>query len=267
MKRKAIIIGSPLYEGQQGYLAGVKLDMLNYWNFLQSCEAGQWSKSEITYLENPMWATLKSYLDLCNERTDICYVIFSGRGEVQNGETFLQLNIQEKLINHTWLHTRAKRQITIMDTCRYSVAINVLEGFSNIGDIQIGLHYDYDNFFFKSTYENLIQKMPFGKIDIFSASIGQYSSDIANKGGWFTYNFLKIVENAARQENVKGDYFYVNAIFNAIYHFMEGNQIRQRVQIPEIKYYGDIGLEKMPFVLHYESILYLRNQNWLKLKQ
>ncbi len=266
MKRKAIIIGSPLYEGEQDYLAGVKLDKLNYCDFLQSCEAGQWSRNEIIYLENPTWATLKSYLDLCNQRVDICYVIFSGHGEVRNEKTFLQLNENEK-INHTWLHTNAKRQITIMDTYRYPVAINVLEGFSNIGNVQTGLHYEYDNFFFKSTYENLIQKMPSGKIDIFSASIGQYSSDIANKGGWFTYNFLKIAEQAAGQVNIVGNYFTINGIFIKIQNFMKGNQISQNIQVPKGIYYDDIGLKKIPFILHYENILYLRNQNRLKLRQ
>ena len=265
MKRKAIIIGSPLYEGQQGYLAGVKLDKLNYCDFLQSCEAGQWSRSEIVYLENPTWATLKSYLNLCNERTDICYVIFSGHGEVQNGETFLQLNASEQ-INHIWLHTTAQRQITIIDTCRRPVAVNIFEGFSGIGDVGVGLHYEYDNFFFKSTYENLIQKMPSGKIDIFSASIGQYSSDIASKGGWFTYNFLKIAEQAANQVNIVGNYFTINSIFIKIRNFMKSHQISQNIQVPEGKYYGDIGLKKMPFVLHYENICYLRNQNRLKLR-
>ena len=38
------------------------------------------------------------------------------------------------------------------------------------------------------------------------------------------------------------------------------------VQIPEITYYGDIGLEKIPFVLHYENLSDLRDKNRLKLK-
>lgn len=268
LKRKAIIIGSPLDKGHKDYLPGVKLDVKNYYNFLRSQEAGQWSvEDEIVILENPIWGELNNYLKLCDEETDICYVVFSGHGHVKMWDTFLQLNAHEQPIKHTSLYTASKRQITIIDTCRYPIKVthNIFEGFSGIGSPPTGLHYSNTNFFFRTYYNEVIQKMPLGKIDIFSASLKQFSSDIYNVGGWFSYNFLRIAEQLSQQKNVIGTCFSVNYIFRETHYFMINNMFNRNVQIPEIVYNKP---KKIPFVLHYnntEKIRRLTNIQKLKL--
>jgi hypothetical protein len=47
MRRIALLIGALGWENQTGFLPGVKLDIINYQNFLLSPTGGAWQRSEI----------------------------------------------------------------------------------------------------------------------------------------------------------------------------------------------------------------------------
>ncbi|MDX2049699.1 MAG: caspase family protein [Rickettsiaceae bacterium] len=252
MKRKAIIIGSPLVKGQKGYLPGVEKDVNNYFKFLTSCEGGQWFPEEIYYWENPSDSDLYSYLSGCKD-ADICYVIFSGHGFVNSqNRTYLMINKNQNIFYEN-LYTFAKRQITIIDACRFPIKGIERGNFSGIGDINEGLNYSR-NTYFRQFYNNIVSNLPYGKATIFSASIGQYSSDISTLGGWFSYNLIDKAKSLSQNPNLLDTYFSLNEMFDVIQNYMKNNTYKDNPQIPQGITYGNNQIKDLPFVLHYYNV-------------
>lgn len=252
MKRKAIIIGSPLVKGQKGYLPGVEKDVINYSDFLLSCEGGQWFEEEIYYLENPSANDLFSCLRIC-EDADICYVIFSGHGfvDLQN-RSYLQINESQNIFFED-LYNSAKRQITIIDACRVPIQ-GIEKGlFSGIGDVNEGLNYS-ENTYFRQYYDSIIRGLPYGRATVFSASIGQYSSDISTLGGWFSYNLIDKAKILSQNLKLNDTYFSINEMYNFVHYYMNNNTYNNNPQIPQRIINGDNQIRNLPFALHYHNV-------------
>ena len=86
MKRRALLIGN------SNGLAGVKLDIANYFKFLKSDFGGRWIDSEISIRMNPFKKDLlTSIQDLKSEKPDFAFVVFSGHGAYSKS-TILEIN-------------------------------------------------------------------------------------------------------------------------------------------------------------------------------
>ena len=79
MKRRALLIGAPGALGEDGYLPGVRRDLMNYHDFFVSPLGGAWRESEIQTLINPTRHQVRE--ELGSLRTaDYSIAIFSGHG-------------------------------------------------------------------------------------------------------------------------------------------------------------------------------------------
>ncbi|EMI71710.1 caspase domain protein [Leptospira noguchii str. Bonito] len=99
-------------------LSGVKKDLENFSNFLQSDIGGGWLQSEIDNVEDISKSNLNAKLtSLKNMNPDLLFILFSGHGG-QERKTILELNPRGETIIENELRNIAKRQINIYDCCR-----------------------------------------------------------------------------------------------------------------------------------------------------
>jgi len=98
MKRKALLIGN------SNGLAGVKLDISNYTNFLMGDLGGQWYDSEIVIKMNPTRNDLLATIqNLRVENLDFVFAAFSGHGAFCKS-TILEINKDEEYIYEKYQH-------------------------------------------------------------------------------------------------------------------------------------------------------------------
>jgi hypothetical protein len=188
MKRRAILIGSPLAKTHPKYLEGVKVDLKNYKKFLTSSVGGAWKSSEITTLVNPNMSDIFHAKSSC-ANADIVIVIFSGHGSRLEGVDMIQLNMREAM-HVNGLNTQARRQITILDCCRVESRVDHYEGLSGLE-----LHFDQDHKeVARALYDNYIANTSAGRFTLFSCSPDQYSRD-SNNGGEFSNRFFDVINS------------------------------------------------------------------------
>ncbi|WP_157795184.1 caspase family protein [Leptospira noguchii] len=112
MIRRALLFGNTYG------LSGVKKDLENFSNFLQSDIGGGWLQSEIDNVEDISKSNLNAKLtSLKNMNPDLLFILFSGHGG-QERKTILELNPRGETIIENELRNIAKRQINIYDCCR-----------------------------------------------------------------------------------------------------------------------------------------------------
>src|ERR1043165_9029126 len=186
IKRRAVIIASPLKRGERGHLPGVEMDALNYRSFLLSPVGGSWSPNEIQVLWNPsaaevakvMQATLAHYV----------FSVFSGHGgtDISTRRAYVQLNSNEAVYLDR-LAAKSLRQLAIIDACK----TNGYSRISGLGDPEAHLQ-------FKSAltlsqarklFNHRISNANRGRIVMHSASPGQAALD-APEGGVFSQSLL-----------------------------------------------------------------------------
>jgi glyoxylase-like metal-dependent hydrolase (beta-lactamase superfamily II) len=112
MIRKALLIGNT------NGLEGVKVDLSNFADFLESDYGGGWISDEIEILYDIAKSDLYEKLSKLKKiPPDLLIIVFSGHGG-QERKTILELNSFGETIEENQLRNIATRQIIIYDCCR-----------------------------------------------------------------------------------------------------------------------------------------------------
>jgi len=181
MKRKALLVGN-----SHG-LEGVKLDLINLRQFLESNAGGGWYSGEIELYLNVRRSTLLERIQsIKREANDFVVVMFSGHGE-QKRQTVLELNKEQESIGESELRDLAPRQISIFDCCR-AVQLGVQDSKS-IESREFSLKEQVSTSS-RAKYEKRMMEADPQQTVLYSCSIGQYSYD-SNQGAIYLQNFLK----------------------------------------------------------------------------
>lgn len=243
MKRRLVIIGSPLTKSSRGYLQGVKEDVKNMYNFHLSATGGAWKKEEILYLLNPTSQSIYKILSWCNG-VDFASIIYSGHGFMRDGQNYININENEKF-NVSGLRTTAKRQFTMIDACRTNYPYEHADGLYGI-DFQ----FDMTNLdLARKMYDFYISKTPEGHITIFSSSPNQASQD-TSEGGAYTVSLLRSLINWSDLQT--STVLNVKDAFTRSKHELSNIS---RIQSPQL-YAGDEKILQLPFAIN--PALYLK---------
>ncbi|HTV84362.1 MAG TPA: caspase family protein [Dyella sp.] len=118
MNRKALIIGIPGDGIHAKKLAGVDVDLNNYFRFLSSPLGGSWTEQEIRILRNPAEALLARELQNL-DHVDYAFVAYSGHGghDTSTRTTHIQLENGEMFDSQRML-TDAPKQTLVLDCFR-----------------------------------------------------------------------------------------------------------------------------------------------------
>lgn len=182
MKRQALLLGNN--EG----LAGVKIDIANFSNFLISNSGGAWESTEIDTYMNIRKTDLISLLGkYYYSNIDFLIIYFSGHGG-QDRETMLELNQYNESISETDLLYKSDRQLNIYDCCRSYPEIKTDSLL-----MKKALFSESESYLrrrIRLLYEERIMSARTQQVKLFSCSVGEYSND-TREGGLYTQNFLK----------------------------------------------------------------------------
>ncbi len=182
MKRTALLIGN------SNGLAGVKIDINNFNNFLKSDIGGKWYDSEITVEMNPTRRSLLAKIEqLKTENNDFAIVVFSGHGAYTKN-TILELNRNEEIISEIDLKYISKRQISIFDCCRNVVQ----EPLKNKALLSDSFNRSERNDYIRNKYDARIMQSIEQQISLYACSIGESALDTEN-GGLYSSLLLKSV--------------------------------------------------------------------------
>lgn len=246
MKRRALIITSPLTPDNASCIPGVLEDAKNFRNYLKSVRGGAWKDDEIVTMRNPTSQSLYKYLkDINISRPDIFMLVFSGHGYISaaSGNDVLLINDKQEIpVSH--LETDAIRQINIFDACR---KIRFDEDFSHYNDIGIG---DIDIpapahhlKLSRSIYNTIISKMPAGILDFYSTSIDDYSF-VGQNGS----SFISALINAACNEHIDRYFLTAYSLFKTTHKYLDNDQL------PEL-YYDHKQSLKFPLAIKIDPVL------------
>lgn len=242
MKRRAIIIGSPLSVGSESYLRGVSSDVNNMYKFLRSAVGGAWKKEEILYLKNPSKENVINTIPRFCQNADIAFVIYSGHGFMSNGNNYLQINDWET-INVNRLNAHAYRQITLIDACRNNYP---WEHFEGIGDL--GFTFDTRELeLARVLYNHYIENSTFGKVSIFSSSPNQSSYD-TEAGGKYTVSLISSMLKWHKSQS--GLLLTVDKAFKASFIELRRTELQQTP-----KHYYEDDYEAVNFPIAVNSVL------------
>ena len=191
MKRKALIIGnSGDRNNPNEYLEGVKQDVNNYKQFLQSNIGGDWYNDEIVLsLNDSKNELLRKIKQLNRENNDFIFILFSGHGSYSSLKECRKLYIYDDYIYEKDLVNLAKKQITILDTCA-----NIED---DITTDSIVAQFESRNIYkfskpYRKIYEKEIINCKNQQVILYSSSINESSGDDSELGGYFAYNLLKV---------------------------------------------------------------------------
>jgi hypothetical protein len=179
MKRKALLIGN------SNGLAGVKLDISNYTNFLMGDLGGQWYDSEIVIKMNPTRNDLLATIqNLRVENLDFVFAAFSGHGAFCKS-TILEINKDEEYIYETELIGISKRQISIFDCCRNVIPKESLELRKAIATFSLAESKKN----IRIQYEVRIMQAIEQQIQLYACSINESSLD-TSEGGLYSKTLI-----------------------------------------------------------------------------
>jgi hypothetical protein len=185
MKRIAIILGSPLSKNHPDHLRFVVKDVENYKRFLLSSTGGAWREDEIKTGWNIAANKVSIIQNLCKD-ADLALIIYTGHGGRIHGKDYLNTNDTEIL----WLSqliTSAKRQITIVDSCRVDYP-----WLQDTGIYGFGIYFDNTRpDIARMLYDYYINQSAFGHVTLHSSSGGQLSYADSQDGSKFTFSLLE----------------------------------------------------------------------------
>ena len=222
MKRKAIIIASPLRKGYSGFLPGVQYDAINYASFLTSPLGGAWRSNEIKILVNPSKSQVIETMFYTT--ADYVFTAFSGHGgtDQRTRKAILKINENESI----WLSqltAKANRQLAIVDTCSTFVNYGFPKKPQLIGDLfgQVSkLTLSQARFLFDSR----VMASGRGWTVLHSSSHGESSID-TEEGGVFSLSILKA---AKIWESMEG---YGHILPVSIAYSSSKNYIRKKFKV------------------------------------
>lgn len=189
LNRKALILGYPGEIGDEHYCEGVIHDLEGYKHYFGSIHGGAWDIDSEVFTElNITKSKLSEYSDYFKREADYSVIVFAGHGEYDTRfqQTRMQINrISSILVND--IKGWTNRQLLIMDCCRKRTQVFIksriqdsmtIESFSNNRDI------------YRSRFNELLEKSVEDTIEIYGCSIDEFSQDISNRGGLFSYQLL-----------------------------------------------------------------------------
>jgi hypothetical protein len=189
MRRIALLIGAPGWENQTGFLPGVKLDIINYQNFLLSPTGGAWQMSEIVV--PPLNPHLNSLLNFIGTlQADYVVVIFSGHGSVDmnTGQQLVNVNPRQ-VVEMRYLVPAAPKGLVLVDACRVYQGAGLsglfgedYQSFSSVLSPVVARQY----------YEQQVAACVPGWTTLYACQPGQTSQDTSN-GGNFSSMLLNSV--------------------------------------------------------------------------
>jgi hypothetical protein len=198
--RKAILISYPGELGQENYCKGVNKDIQEYLALLKSPFGGAWSSKEISFLHKPDVDGVRKAVGSLSD-IDYALVIFSGHGKhsANDNSFLLQLNKSE-FLDSKELKNGSKKQTIILDCCRKVEEVLLVEDpiFTGIARLRSTLHETECRKYF----DKRIEECPEGLIVLRSCSKYETSGDDAEKGGYYTHNLIRCVEEWAEHNNV-----------------------------------------------------------------
>lgn len=212
MKRKALIIGnSGDKNNPKEYLEGVKKDVTNYNNFLQSSIGGKWYDYEIVLsLDETKNEVLKKISSIKQEQNDFVFILFSGHGSYSSWKECRKLYLFDEYLYEDNLTYLAHKQVTILDTCagiENDLLTESMESFAMDNTFRKALT-DY-----RKKYENEISECPNQQAILYSSSIDESSNDDSELGGYFAYSLLNIAKrNQQNILNCKEAYFHAKEV-------------------------------------------------------
>lgn len=181
--RKAIVVGSPGSGASQ--LQGVQADVNGYVAFLCSDAGGAWETAEITVLVNPTRVALEKALGVL---VDYGATIFAGHGECRSAVDGIWINDSEFFPVRSFV-TRARRQVTIVDSCR-AVTVERFDQVESLRKMSAGIQSGY-RATCRSFFDREASRAEEGRSILWSCSPGQAAGESA-KGGYFSQELLDL---------------------------------------------------------------------------
>lgn len=195
MKRRAILILND--GGPSNYLPGVKVDKVNYLNFLKSAEGGVWEDNEIQVYKNDCSRELLlNYIDFYRkaEQTEYWLIIFSGHGYTNSqNETILELSPgKECSVNEIKKATNCSRRLLIADSCRlviHAITDSLKRELKLFSDVSAGYNYRTRC---RELYMNQLEKVYKDSFNAaYAAEYNQCANDDDVTGGYYSFELLK----------------------------------------------------------------------------
>lgn len=219
--RKAILIGCP--GSGDSFLSGVKQDLKNVSNYLQSEKGGVWYETEIESLYNSSFNQVNEALN--NSVADYVFVYFSGHGYTDSETNSRMICLKDSDISDKHLLNASQRQLVLIDACRNLSG----EGLSGLPDFE----QEWSHFTgspVRDLFDRYIQNSPVGKLIIHGTQKGHYSYD-SSTGGMFTNALLNI------GTRIKAEQKYTQASISRVLEYVPGLLQKQgNSQIPSIAY-------------------------------
>jgi hypothetical protein len=196
MKRKAIIIGSPLSDYHVSHLKGAIKDYNSVINFLQSPSGGAWEN-----IQSGLNPNKKNVFNEISNSINEDYVLlyFSGHGSFNGENTVLQINDNET-ISLSEIKLYNKKIMIIIDACR----IYIPTSFSSfLGDIKESYTSKLNHSEAKQIFNTYLSRCEDGIVLLNSCSINEYSYEGKN-GGYFTQTLLNDSQNWTKKVDKYG---------------------------------------------------------------
>lgn len=187
MKKKVIIVTN-----NHGGI-GANDDYKTYHTYFTSLEGGAWDDSEICEIKSPSKKTLLDYLDSPYIRNlDYLVLIFSGHGSLaanmQDTELCLRGNVRIDgyTVTDREIRHKAKRQLTILDCCRYYERNNRQVIVENINASKQALDMNAMRARVRRAYEQQISVTPESWLNLYACRRGDSTPGCDGVGGVFT---------------------------------------------------------------------------------
>lgn len=200
MNRKALIISNPGESGAENYCAGVLKDVVNYQSFLTSPIGGLWFGSEISAMNRPSAADVRSKMkELSN--SDYALVMFCGHGwhSTAVGSTCIVLREGQE-IDSAELRLTNTSQTLVLDCCRkkgpWTPTARVLD--ERLAKAMPRINPDDC----RKYYDKRIEECDGGLVVMYACSIGEFANDDSEKGGLYSFNLLNGSKGWARSSTV-----------------------------------------------------------------
>ncbi|MES2659489.1 MAG: caspase family protein [Verrucomicrobiota bacterium] len=196
MKKHAILINSSDVKGESD-LPGARVDINNWWNFLQSRLGGSWRSDQIHILNKPSLAELDCALNTSGD--GYCFVAFSGHGT----EGSISLNDLHEFCPISRLKPKGKRGTVVIDSCRGISPVKSVTFLGEaratdvINDARAGRYTEFSEIVKKSDhaltassadalFDEELRLSSEGIVTMYSCAKGQSAGEDPKAGGYYT---------------------------------------------------------------------------------
>ncbi len=188
MTRTAILIGVPQAPSTV-YLKGVKQDLINYKEFLQTPLGGNWESTEIKiFYPKPTKKQIIDYLNVVD--ADFTFLVFSGHGFIDVNEV-TNVCLMDDDITEYELETISPRQTIILDSCR--TPLEVIEEQIFMEKLAKALAIRGKST--RKIFDDAVFSCEKGTITVYSVGVNEEAGEHPSHGGYFTQSMLEAATN------------------------------------------------------------------------